>query len=393
MFTKPVADITFPDVKEFCREFGEGERVEYKREISVKKHIPKIVSSFANTYGGIFVIGVEADKEKNKVVAIDGIPNSGGIEEQIRQSALTGIYPAVMPEVRICDVPNTNNVVVIVRVNESLQAPHAIQNSTRVYIRTGSITQPYKLSEIDRIEHMLKHREDSQRITQQILNRTEKRANRAIDRAIRILGSPLTVIVRPVFPYRPLISTGDIFNFATENGLVGNYSSRVAGGVAGGIAPPTMLASDSSYYWELNEYGIVYEKIVLRRIDSRTRDHNGRFLVGLHFLDLVQQIRKLINRAQSFYKKSEYFGHVEVTAQLKRVEGLTLIYSEHQYLEEIGSRRSIDSEISASTQFLPRDLEKKEKFIETVNELAGQLLWAFNIDNPTQSRGLIERIL
>ena len=45
MFTKSAADITFSDIEEFCREFGEGERVEYKREI---QHIAKIVSSFAN---------------------------------------------------------------------------------------------------------------------------------------------------------------------------------------------------------------------------------------------------------------------------------------------------------------------------------------------------------
>ena len=59
MFTKLAADITFSDIEDFCREFSEGVRVEYKREIDIKRHIPKIVSSFANTYGGIFVIGVE----------------------------------------------------------------------------------------------------------------------------------------------------------------------------------------------------------------------------------------------------------------------------------------------------------------------------------------------
>ena len=69
------------------------------------KDIPKIVSSFANTLGGIFIIGAETDKKTNKVIAIDGIPNSGGLEEQILQSALTGIYPAVMPEVIILDLP------------------------------------------------------------------------------------------------------------------------------------------------------------------------------------------------------------------------------------------------------------------------------------------------
>ena len=60
MFTKSAANITFSDVKDFCREFDEGVRVEYKQEIDIKRHIPKIVSSFANAYGGIFVIGVES---------------------------------------------------------------------------------------------------------------------------------------------------------------------------------------------------------------------------------------------------------------------------------------------------------------------------------------------
>ena len=60
-----------------------------------------------------------------------------------------------------------DRVVVVVRVNESPQAPHAIQNSTKVYIREGSITQPYELAAIGRIEHLLKRREEPQRISRQ----------------------------------------------------------------------------------------------------------------------------------------------------------------------------------------------------------------------------------
>ena len=63
MFTKPIDEITFEDVESFCKEWSESVRVEYKRELNVKKHIPKVVSSFANTYGGIFLIGVEADND------------------------------------------------------------------------------------------------------------------------------------------------------------------------------------------------------------------------------------------------------------------------------------------------------------------------------------------
>ena len=93
MFTKPINEITFEDVQSFCEEWAEGVNVEYKSDIIIKKHIPKIVSSLANTYGGVFLIGVEADQKNNRVTSIPGIPQRKGIEEQIQQSALTGIYP------------------------------------------------------------------------------------------------------------------------------------------------------------------------------------------------------------------------------------------------------------------------------------------------------------
>lgn len=377
MFTKPAADITFSDVKEFCREFGEGVRVEYKQQI---EHIPKIVASFANTLGGVFIFGVKCDKKTNKVVAIDGIPNSGGIEEQILQSALTGIYPAVVPEVIIRDVPNTDNVVVIVRVDESVHAPHAIQNSTRVYIRTGSITQPYELAEVDRIEYMLKRREDSQQVARRILRRIEAR----IESFWNTNLPDLTVIARPVFPYRPIISTGNIFEFACQNRLQWRYSSRVVGG----FYASTEKGRESYRYMELNEYGIVYRGRTLPKVKSEIFVHDEETLVCPNF---VSAIHELIQIAQPFYEKCEYAGNIEITAHLRHAlyEKLRLYSNERP--EEMGW--SADSEVLASTQCLPRDLVKREKRIDIVDELAGQLLWAFNVDDPTERRRLIEQVL
>ena len=34
MFTKSAADITFEDIEDFCQQFGEGVRVEYKQQIT-----------------------------------------------------------------------------------------------------------------------------------------------------------------------------------------------------------------------------------------------------------------------------------------------------------------------------------------------------------------------
>ncbi len=388
MFTKLASDITFPDIEDFCREFGEGVRVEYKQEI---RHISKIVSSFANTLGGIFIIGVETDQNNKVKLPIQGIPNKSGIEEQIQQSALTGIYPAVIPEVIICKVPNTSNVVIIIRVDESPQAPHAIQNSTTVYIRPSSITQPYKLelAEIDRIEYMLKRREDSQTTTRQILERTEER----IKSLFHTNEPNLTSIARPVFPYRPVIATADIYDFASKNGLVWNdYSSRVAGG----FSVSTIRHEDLYQYWELNEYGIVYHRATLNR---RTSKFDREEEEHLDFRQFVAGIGELIQKAQSFYKKCEYLGNVEITVKLREVFseklGFYNLYNRpsRTKFNLIKRQQCLDSQVLVSTQCLPRHLAEREKFIGVVDQLASQLLWAFDIDEPVERKKFVEQIL
>ena len=371
MFTKLEADITFADIEDFCQQFGEGVRVEYKQQIT--RDIPKIVSSFANTLGGIFIIGAETDSTNQVIFPIQGISKKSGIEEQIQQSALTGIYPAVIPEVIICDVPNTNNVVVIIRVDESLQAPHAIENSTRVYIRVGSITQPYELelAEVDRIEYMLKRREDSQIVTRQILERTEER----IESFFTTDRPNLTAIARPVFPYHPVIATAEINNFADIE-KAGGYQVT---GAAGGLVAFTAKDRGSAYdYWEFNEYGIVYHRLTLERMTLESA--NTKTGAPLNFRFFILRIGRLIKRVQSFYTQCEYLGNIEIKVQLRQVfEEKLNFYDVYQSVfnrpaaGDSHIQQCIDSEVIASRQCFPRDLATKEKFIDIVDQLAGQL--------------------
>ena len=361
MFRKPINEITFEDVESFCKEWSEGVRVEYKQEIA---HIPKIVSSFANTQGGIFIIGVKADQEKNEVIfPIQGIPPKSGIEEQIQQSALTGIYPAIMPEVKIVDVPDTENVVVVLRIDESVQAPHAIQNSTKTYIRVGNITQPYELADMDRIKYMFKRREDAQEVTKQILNRIEERTHHLNCAQ----GVPsITVIAKPVFPYRPVISARDIYKLCEEAGLFPLRS--VTGGVSS-IHPKE--------YYEFNEYGVVYHRIVLP-IYSQQEINYSAFILYLS---------SLIDKSKTLYKKCEYMGNIEISAHLQGVLDKELgdpgghAYGESKITD--GSfpegPKCSDSEVFVSTQCLARDLENEKRKNDIVEELTCELLWAFNI--------------
>ena len=183
------------------------------------------------------------------------------------------------------------------------------------------------------------------------------------------------MIAHPVFPYRPIISTGNIFDFASQNEfLLESSSSRVAGG----IYASTDKGYDSNGYWEVNEYGIVYHWASLPRMQSWSTSTEKREL--LDFQHFVSTIVELIQKARFFYEKYEYSGNIEITAHLRQVFKETVSFREFEHPNLVG--RSVDSKVLASTQCLSQELAKTEKFIDIVHKLAGKLLWAFNIDDP-----------
>ena len=383
MFTNPANEIEFSDVETFCKEYGEGVRVEYKSEI---RHVPKIVSSFANTQGGILLFGADTDENNKVIFPIPGIPNNGGIQDQIQQSALTGIYPPVIPEVIICDVPGTTgNVVVIVRVNESQQAPHALQNSNKVYIRVGSITQPYELADIDRIEYLLKRRERPQGLIQQILSRMDDRAQFYLEEQYKT-NPYLTLICRPVFPYRPIISPSGILTYLRKyDGIYANnrdkyhfvwpfkegeldFGTRKVTGGAGFMG--------RSINYELNEYGILYyggkllEKQALQGGQSEPNT--------LRDYDIIHEIYEFLHNAWIFYQECDYLGDIEFQARLQQIYGWKLYLGEPHVSEQIPS---IESQVSASIPCAPLGSLKVKDYIDLIMELSNQLFWSFDVQN------------
>ena len=379
MFTKLEKEIDFNDIETFCREWAEGVRVEYKSEIA---HIPKIISSFANTQGGIFIIGVETDQNNKVKFPIQGIQNDGGIEERIKQSAITGIHPPVSPEVIIRDVPGeTGSVVVVVRVGESPEAPHAIQNSTKVYVREGSVTQPYELADIDRIEYLLKRREEPQRIGRRILDRIEERVTNHCSH----LDMPnLELIARPVFPYRPIISPTKVYEFMDMHTLIpfsradSNFGRK---NVTGGVC--FMDDRNGLTYCEINQYGIIYKRETLKREPWRNRGWSGNESRGLRkHLDgdsIASSVFDFLWLAKDLFLKCEYFGNIEITIRMREIDKETLKFKTDHHPGILEERKSVESEVAASDQCLTHDLNKAEQYTLIFIGLLTQLFWVFNV--------------
>ena len=372
MFNLSKEEITFDVVKAFCAEWQEGVRVEYKQEIN--KDIAKIVSSFANTQGGIYIIGVKTDQTDNKVIfPIEGIPKTAGIEERIVQSAITGIYPPVIPEVTLVDVEGTDNIVIVVRVDESIAAPHAIQNSTRVYIRAESITHPYEkpeLAELNMIEYLLNRRKDAQNVAQQILDRIEYRTKRFCDQ-----NAPnLTVIARPMFPYRPVIAPAAIYDlYKSWAGI-----KRVAGGVS------CLLERLSNRNLEINEYGIVYSRCGF----YDTEEH------GIKMVDFIEEVAYLLEQTRELYEACGASVTIEVTTQLQNVfeQKLSKYFDGNRLVSLNYEPVCYEPNALASTSqtYLSRDFQDIEQLRSIVEDLTIQMLWQFNV--PTNSEYIIRRV-
>jgi hypothetical protein len=131
--------VTYKEVKSFCdQQISEGVRVEYKRAFPENVDLAKTICAFANTAGGIILIGVEADKKKNTPTSIPGIQITEGLEEKVVSICLSHILPRIMPEIKLClfkSNDETERAVLFIRVGLSYSSPHYVWQTREILVR------------------------------------------------------------------------------------------------------------------------------------------------------------------------------------------------------------------------------------------------------------------
>lgn len=177
LWSKPISDIEYSDVESFCKlEIPEGLQLDYKRELP--GNLAKLVAAFANTRGGLILLGVEANTTTNKPSwPCDGMESRAGLSEQIMQVCRDNIYPPILPEIStpLANPSDANKIFIVVRVDESVSAPHSMRNGTEVYTRTGDTNHPIDLMNIDRISLLLDRRRQPVLKRESLIDRHLKR--------------------------------------------------------------------------------------------------------------------------------------------------------------------------------------------------------------------------
>lgn len=162
LWQKSIEMIEYGDVDLFLQgKQPEGHRLDYK--LDFPNDLAKTIAAFANTLGGMIILGVDSDKVTNEPIwpPLVGMPGKPGIADRIIQIATETIYPPV--RVSVAQIENgylSGHQIAVIRVDESKEAPHAVDKRRKVYVheRTDNKNDPHVLADIDRIKYLMDRR-------------------------------------------------------------------------------------------------------------------------------------------------------------------------------------------------------------------------------------------
>ncbi len=402
LFLQNFDDITEENVKSFSSSHQEGIRVEYKINFdrNVRRALPKVISSFGNTLGGILILGINAP---------NGIPqepfegfepsNREEIKLTIENICLSNIYPILLPSVKIVDIENSSNVFVVIETIESSISPHTIENSTKIYIRTGNQSVPYKLADLDRIELLQKKRSNSVAIRERILSNYNYYESK-LKSYLTIQNRPsITVYSFPKFMQRPVsdletaYQSAREFEFRRDNWFnVGNQLSRTDNGAY------SLFYNNEINFSALSYCGIYGEVIMHRSLElttseviSTVQEDNDRLYI--QFSRMIFSTAYNLLYAKYFYENCSYKGDVEINVKVDNILDQHLLYRSgiDAYTNYYATLPTITGKSSFSSNTI------SEELCRIITDSLHKILWAFTQGYDSVSvnslNGVVEDIL
>lgn len=164
IFSKSINEITREDIENLIKEgYTEDLHLEYKRELSKdtwqnnqkgiakksKEKLAEEVIAFANTDGGILIVGIEESSDNPpRAESIYSIPNVTDLADRIRRSIYDLVDPKI-PNLKTKGVPiDGEKGVLIIKVEKSYQAPHRAKFNKECFQRRNDEKIPMTMREM-----------------------------------------------------------------------------------------------------------------------------------------------------------------------------------------------------------------------------------------------------
>lgn len=407
LLNKSIDEITYDDVEKFCKkEILEGVYLDYKKDFSSKEDsLAKTIASFANTEGGVIIIGVGDNKGRPKLPII-GVKNYTEVRSRVASIIIDNIFPIVMVEEKVCLSKDKSKAVVVIRVPQSNSAPHAISNRSEIYVRVKDrkkLEEIEKFADLEQIEWLMEKRKKSEELKTTLINEAKHRHNKELETEddedkLMLNGSYTRTIpfghgyfyVVPLYPYKALSNPDKIKDFSEEELCVNDYcnvESKFPGLYENRkVARDAVVVKENNEsYTELNEFGMFYHGEGLMKPLNELKNNSlvdvDNLCNGLKFeyCELRYILRRLNNELEiafNFLKKLRYWGYVEVYFELDDLYLSYLCYSDNdEDLTEEGLKESLDYKFVWKKVVLVQAL--KDEKMSLLEDFCKKFGWCF----------------
>ncbi len=373
----PIDKIQFQDIVLFCNEqIEEGTRVEYKREFPKNKNIAKKIASFANTFGGVLLIGVD-ENDRKPCLPLIGFDFIDGLEEKITSICLQNINPPVIPEVGIYrNDEDESKCVVLVRIAESDQTPHRVENDTEIYVRANSQSEPIKAT-WEQVEWLVNRRKLAVANRIRLLERANNRFN-AFSHKIRSKAFRNTYVI-PLFPNRILLNLKDFREIIAKRALnifnqnfpynIRDSITQNESQIFSSAAKDEASILRSVKYVEINQFGLIWNKEDL----WENYEHGSENQIQPHFV--MQQLYFTFAFAIKFYEELGFWGSLEIGHNMEGIKGNILSIYKSDYDRKPNEGKSkFDNSFRLSKTYTT--IELKNKFDDIIFGFFRNFLWS-----------------
>lgn len=354
IFSTQINQITFEGVENFCKEkHPEGIELDYKQDFP--KNLSKIIAAFANTRGGVIILGVKENPDTGLPISWAGIPNQGKLLERVHQFA-TNVDPIPPYDVYVTD-EKKGKVFVLIRVLEGEATPYYVHNDSNIYVRTGSVAKLVDLASPDYQELLFGKREKAKGARENLAKRAEdvyfyglaraererkrlhaqndqqKKDNENPSKIEKIWDSPLeislgecTIAVMPYYPAKMLIHPLELKDSLNEVQSRGAKEfpylphSRIE------TIPDGVFA----FHWQqfsgyIESYQLYSRGLILQKYDAVTIDIE-RGERHFYLASLASHLYAVLDCASKFFSKVDYTGLVKGFVSLEKMQDDILIH-------------------------------------------------------------------
>ncbi len=145
-------------------EEGEGARVEFKRGLPAPAKVARSLGAFANTRGGLLLVGVDDDG------GIRGVSDPRRVQQELRRVARELLEPPL--EVRTQRLATGGATVVLCSVPLSRSRPHAarrIDGSSEIVVRVGASNRAARGAALEALRYQRRGRSSLGELEQRVL--------------------------------------------------------------------------------------------------------------------------------------------------------------------------------------------------------------------------------